>query len=144
MAGCVGDGSIEQASADAVLARFLPHVHAPDQGLVTLLGIALGAEPDDTDQPLRVDRCKNPRLGDPLLEPIQRLVLFILKRRGERLRIPAQALEADIPVSGCVSAGERFDLETSSHAAFLPFMVESRAGQPARLRPGSCDLSCDA
>src|SRR5437879_5327379 len=39
MTGCARHGSIDEAFADAVLAGVTPNVHAPDHGLVALLGV---------------------------------------------------------------------------------------------------------
>ena len=106
MAGRVRHGSIDQAFADAVLAGFMPHIHTPDHGLVAQLGVGMRTQPDDTDQPLGEECAEDLRQREQLLEPVQRPVLLILERRGERFRILAQPLEADVPVSRGIAAGE--------------------------------------
>jgi hypothetical protein len=64
MAGRVRHGGIDEAFADAVLAGFMPYIHAPDHGLVAQLDFGIRADPDDADQPLREDCAEDPRLRD--------------------------------------------------------------------------------
>jgi hypothetical protein len=52
------------------------------------------------------DCTEDPRLRDQVLEPAQRPVSLILECRGERFGIPAQTLEADVPVSQGIDASE--------------------------------------
>ena len=89
MAGRVGHGRLDKAFADAVLAGFTSYIHAPDHGLVALLGIGMRAQPDHADQPLRKEYAEDPRLRDQFLEPVQRPVSLILERRGECFRMLA-------------------------------------------------------
>jgi len=106
MAGRVRHGGIDKAFADAVLAGFMPHIHAPDHGLVTQLGFGMRAQSDDADQPLRKDCAEDPRLRDQLLETVERPVSLILECRGERFRMATQTFETDIPVSQGIGATE--------------------------------------
>ena len=69
--GHVRHGSIDEAFADAVLAGFISHIHAPDHGLVALLGVGMHAQADDADQPLREDCAEDLRLRE-LIERIDR------------------------------------------------------------------------
>jgi hypothetical protein len=64
MVGRVRHGSIDEALADAVLAGLMPHIHAPNHGLMAQLGVGMGMQPDDADQPLREDCAEDPRLRD--------------------------------------------------------------------------------
>jgi hypothetical protein len=73
---------------------------------VALLGVGMHAQADDADQPLREDCAEDLRLRDQLREPVQQLFSFILECRGERLRILAQTLKADVPVSQGIGASE--------------------------------------
>ena len=87
---------------------------------MALLGVVVGAQADDTDQLLHDEGAEYPRLRDAFLEPVQRLLSLILEGRGEGFRIPAQALEADVPVGHGVGTGQQSDLRISSRHGYPP------------------------
>ena len=70
----------------------MPH----ENGLVPLLGIIMRAQAGDTEQRRADESAEGPRLGDPLLEPIQGQLAFVGKGRGERFEILSQPFEADV------------------------------------------------
>ena len=106
MAGHMRHGGIDETFADAVLAGFTPHIHAPDHGLVAQLDFGMRTQPDDADQLLREHCAEDSGLRDQLLETVQRSVSLILECRGERFRMATQTFETDIPVSQGIGATE--------------------------------------